>query len=699
MFSARLNNLSIQIKLLLAQGIVTISALMVLLAIVLGYGYTSFRNDLYKDLDTQATIIEHSSTAAILFHDQQAASEILSTLKLMGSINRAYLFNNKDVLLATYEKDDKVKRNTRITLAELKALNSSFNTHILIKKIELDQQMIGILFIEANLDKLNTRLSLLILAVAIAAFMGLIISLLISLKINKFLTQPISTLTNLVGRVSGSHDYSVRSQLSSRDEIGSLAMGINAMLSSIELRDERLETELAKQKQTEKALDRLAYFDTVTQLPNRHYFNQQLNLKIAEAAKFNKICCLMFIDLDDFKVINDTYGHRVGDQLLADVGARLKETLKLGDEVFRIGGDEFAILISDNNHLSHARELAEKIIRDCAEKFIINNNDLYIGLSIGISGATQPVIQAADLLRSADSAMYRAKSEGKNNFKFFSKEIDDESHFRSYVENALRIALSRNEFEVYYQPIVNLRSEQIVGFEALLRWHEPIYGDISPGIFIPCAERIGVIIPIGEWVLRQACEQQKKLCDEFGIDFMMNVNLSGRQIREFDVVHKILDIVSETGINPTSLNIELTESVLMDNSQSTINKFHSLRAAGVSISIDDFGTGYSSLSYLKRFPINTIKIDRSFIMDISQDSDDQAITLAIIALANTLKLTVVAEGVETVEQKNILKLNNCEKAQGYLFSKPLPSNSLRNILEISYRKVDLLMELKSAQSH
>ena len=683
MFSARLNNLSIQIKLLLAQGVVTISALFVLLAIVLGYGYASFRNDLYKDLDTQATIIEHSSSAAILFKDEEAASEILSTLKLMGSINRAYLFHDNDTLLASYEKETKANAYTAppAQLQALRQLRSSFNRHVLIRDIVFDHHVIGTLFIEANLDKLNTRLSLLILAVVIAAFMGLIISLLISLKINRFLTQPILALTNLVGRVSSSHDYSVRSPLLTKDEIGSLAMGINAMLSSIEQRDERLETELAKQKEAEKALDRLAYFDTVTQLPNRHYFNQQLPKKIGEAAKLHKICCLMFIDLDDFKVINDTYGHRVGDQLLADVGQRLKENLKSGDEVFRIGGDEFAILILDNNQFSHVRELAAKIIRNCAEKFIINNNDLYIGVSIGISGSTQPDIQAADLLRSADSAMYRAKNEGKNNFKFFSKEIDDESHFRNYLETALRSALSRDEFEVYYQPIINLKTEQIVGFEALLRWHEPIYGDISPGIFIPCAERIGVILPIGEWVLRQACLQQKKLRDEFGMEFMMNVNLSGRQLREFDVVHKILDIVSETGINPTSLNIELTESVLMDNSQSTINKFHALRAAGVSISIDDFGTGYSSLSYLKRFPINTIKIDRSFIMDISHDSEDQAITLAIIALANTLKLTVVAEGVETVEQKRILRLNNCEKAQGYLFSKPLPSDALPEVIE------------------
>lgn len=681
MIPSKLHNLSIEIKLFLAQGVVTISALFVLLTIVLGYGYMSFRSDLTKDLDTQANIIDHNSTAAILFNDKKAANEILSSLSLMGSINRAYLFNHEHMMLARYEKDQTLNRGEPIRLSALRKRSSSFKTHILIKDIRLDHQVIGTLFIEANLDKLNTRLGLLFLAGMFAAFTGLIISFLISININKFLTQPILTLTNLVAKVSSTHDYSVRSDLLTKDEIGRLAVGINAMLSSIELRDEQLENELAKQKLSEKALDRLAYYDTVTQLPNRHYFNQRLSNKIAEADKLNKTCCLMFIDLDDFKVINDTYGHRVGDQLLADVGSRLKENLHAEDEVFRIGGDEFAILLFDNKQFSHARELASKLIRHCAEKFIINNNDLFIGVSIGVSGSTHHIEEKVDLLRSADSAMYRAKSEGKNNFKFFSKEIDDEAHFRNYLETALRGALSRNEFEVYYQPIIHLKSDLIVGFEALLRWHEPVYGDISPTMFIPCAERIGVIIPIGEWVLRQACLQQKKIRDEFGIDLMMNVNLSGRQLRESDVVHKILDIVSETNIDPASLNIELTESVLMDNSQSTINKFHDLRAAGVSISIDDFGTGYSSLSYLKRFPINTIKIDRSFVMDITNNSEGQAITLSIIALANTLKLTVVAEGVETEEQKNILKLNHCEKAQGFLFSKPLPADELHGVLE------------------
>ncbi len=681
-----LKNLSIKMKLLLAQGVVTITALFVLLTIILVYGYSSFKNDLFDDINTHATIIEHSSTAAVIFDDKKAANEILATLKLIESINRAYLFDNSGKFLAAYEKVG-IVQNSSIELSVLRKQKADFSTYFVEKNIVLNEQMIGTLFIEANLDKLNARLSMFVIAVLIAAISGLAIALLLSLRINKFLTQPILALTSLVRRVSVTHDYSVRSLLMTNDEIGTLSVGINAMLSSIELRDERLETELSKQKNSEKALDRLAYFDTVTNLPNRHNFNQQLQQKIAEAVKVNRVCCLMYIDIDDFKVINDSHGHRIGDLLLTEIGVRLNETLEGNGEVFRIGGDEFAVLLSDNNQFSHSKELASKIINSCCEKFIIDNNDLYIGVSIGISGSPEPSKEGADLLRSADSAMYRAKNEGKNNYKVFSKEIDEETHFINYLENALRGALNRNEFEVYYQPIINLRTEQIVGFEALLRWQEPIYGNISPGIFIPCAERIGVILPIGEWVLRQACLQQKKLLNEFGIDFMMNVNLSGRQLREFDVVHKILDIVSETGIKPASLNIELTESVLMDNSQSTINKFHALRDAGVSISIDDFGTGYSSLSYLKRFPINTIKIDRSFIMDISHDSEDQAITLAIIALANTLKMTVVAEGVETEDQKKILKVNNCEKAQGYLFSKPIPAGDIKSVIEANYNIV------------
>lgn len=681
MFAKLLNPLSIKVKLLLAQSAVTFTALFALLSIIIAYGYISFRNDQYKDLNTEAAIIAHNSTAAILFSDKKAANEILSTLKLTDIITRAYLFHEKGMLLAAYERTHNPRQQSTTTpLPALRKLNSSFYTQILVRDIEFDGHVIGTLFIEANLDKLNQRLSLFLLAGLISAIIGLCIALTISIRANKFLTQPILALTKLVDRVSTTHDYRVRSQLLTTDELGTLSRGINAMLSSIELRDEKLESEIKKQKLIKAELDRLAYFDTVTQLPNRHAFNQQLVIKVAEAIKLKKICCLLFIDLDDFKVINDTYGHRVGDQLLDAVGLRLKSNLKSGEDVYRIGGDEFAILISDNQQFSHAEEVASKIIHSFSEKFIINNNDLYVGVSIGISGSPQPAQEAIDLLRSADSAMYRAKNEGKNNFKVFSAEIDSESHFRNYLETAIRSALSRNQLEVYYQPIVTLQSEQIVGFEALLRWHEPLYGEISPSLFIPCAERSGVIVSIGEWVLRQACLQQKKLQNKFGIDFKINVNLSGRQFREYDVVHKILDIVSETEISPSALNIELTESVLMDNTQSTINKFNVLRSAGVSISIDDFGTGYSSLSYLKRFPFDTIKIDRSFIKDIAHNAEDQAITLAIISLANALKLTVVAEGVETLEQKRILIANNCPKAQGYLFSKPLPEQALHALL-------------------
>lgn len=675
-----LKDLPFQIKLLLTQGVVTLSALLVLLMVTLAYGYVSFKSDLYEEIETQAKIIEQSSTAAIVFEDKAAAHEILSTLALMGAINRAYLFQANETLLASYERPGAAPAMQTVSLPALRLLRSDLTRHFWIREIHLDGKVVGDLFIEASLDRLNTRLTLLIVGVLIAALVSLMIAFLISIRVNRVLTQPIFALTALVDRVTGTHDYSARCSHASEDELGKLSAGMNEMLASIEQRDERLAAELAKQTQTKKALDRLAYYDTVTQLPNRHFFNQQLKLRLQEADAQNSVCGLMFIDLDDFKVINDTYGHRVGDQLLAGVGGRLRECLSAQDEVFRIGGDEFAILLSDSASLTRARVLAAKVVSHCADKFIINNNDLYVGVSIGVSGYPHLAADATDLVRSADSAMYRAKNEGKNNFKFFSKEIDDEAHFRSYLENALKGALSRHEFEVYYQPIVEMSTEKIVGFEALLRWHEPHYGDISPTLFIACAEQIGVINSLGEWVLRQACLQQKKWQSELGVDYMMNVNLSGRQMREFDVVEKVLHIVSETGVHPASLNIELTESVLMDHTQSTISKFHALRAAGIKISIDDFGTGYSSLSYLRRFPINTIKIDRSFVKELSHGSEYNAIPLAIIGLAKSLKLTVVAEGVETVEQKEILQQNACDKAQGYLFSKPLPAATLDILL-------------------
>lgn len=677
----KFRDLSFQLKLLLTQGVVTVSALLVFLLATLMYLYISFKGDLYDEIETQAKIVAHSSTAAIVFEDKKAVHEILSTLALEEVVNRAYLFQANNVLLGFYEKDATRQHAEDLSLAELRLLQSDFTKHILIRDIQLDHRVIGTLFVEASLERLNTRLIFLVLGVVIVAMLSLLIAFLVSMRINKILTKPIFAITALIEKVTGTHDYSVRSQISSDDEIGKLAAGINQMLASIEQRDERLEDELDKQKQTKKALDRLAYYDTVTHLPNRHFFNQQLKKRIADVDASHGSCYLMFIDLDDFKVINDTYGHRAGDQLLAEVGARLRACLSEQDEVFRIGGDEFAILTSANGAMSDVRQLADSVVNGCADKFIINNNDMYVGVSIGISSYPSLAHDATDLVRSADSAMYRAKNEGKNNFKFFSKEIDDETHFRSYLENALKGALSRHEFEVYYQPIVNLQSGKVVSFEALLRWHEPHYGNIPPNVFIPYAEQIGLINQLGEWVLRQACLQQTAWQAAYGVDFIMNVNLSGRQMREFDVIDKVIKIVAETGIRPNALNIELTESVLMDNTQATISKFHALRAAGIRISIDDFGTGYSSLSYLRRFPINTIKIDRSFIKDLSYASEFNAIPLAIIGLAKILKLTVVAEGVETQEQKEILTLSDCDHAQGYLFSKPLTAIEMTAFLD------------------
>lgn len=676
MIYSKLRGLSFQIKLLLTQGVVTITALVALLLVALIYGYISFKSDLYEEIETQAKIIEHSSTAALVFEDKKAAHEILTTLELMGVINRAYLFQQNRTLLASYEKKGLGGQALHARLSNLRLQRSNLNRYFLIREITLENKVIGTLFIEVSLHRLNVRFMLLIAGALMAAIVSMVIACLISIRVNRVLASPIIALTQLVERVTGTQDYSARSGHVSEDEIGKLSSGINAMLASIQQRDERLANELAKQTQTQMALDRLAYFDTVTQLPNRHFFNQQLKTRMLDADTQTPVCCLLFIDLDDFKVINDTYGHRAGDQLLAEVGARLRECLSEHDQVFRIGGDEFAILISDTEALARARKLAASVVSHCADKFIINNNDVYVGVSIGGSAYPTLASDATDLLRSADSAMYRAKREGKNNFQFFSKEIDDEAHVRSYLENALKSALSRDELQVYYQPIVDLQSEMVVGFEALLRWHEPYYGEIPPNVFIPYAEHIGVINAIGAWVLKQACLQQKKWQAKYGVDFVINVNLSGRQMRAFDVVDNILNIVAEVGIKPAFLNIELTESVLMDNAVSTISKFHALRAAGIQISIDDFGTGYSSLSYLKRFPINVIKIDRSFINDLAHGSEYNAIPLAIIGLAKTLNLAVVAEGVETPEQKEILKLNHCDKAQGYLFSKPLPVDEL-----------------------
>ncbi len=438
--------------------------------------------------------------------------------------------------------------------------------------------------------------------------------------------------------------------------------------------------DVTERKNYESQLEHQANYDALTELPNRNLSQDRLGQALSFARRHGRDLAVMFIDLDHFKNINDSLGHNIGDLLLKQVSARLAGCVREGDTVARQGGDEFVVILSEIAAEEDATVVARKILKAMVEPFTIEGHELYVTCSIGIALYPKDGEDGQTLLKNADAAMYRAKDLGRNNVQFYAAEMNAKAMERLTLENGLRHALERNEFVVHYQPQVDLRSGEITGMEALVRWQHPELGLISPARFIPVAEETGLIVPLGEWVLRTACEQNKTWQLAGLKPVSVAVNLSARQFKHQDLVQVVADILKETDLDPGYLELEMTEGLVMQNVEATIATLTRLKAMGVKLSIDDFGTGYSSLSYLKRFPIHTLKIDQSFVRNITTDPDDAVIAKTIISMAHDMQLKVIAEGVETEGQKSFLRLRHCDEMQGYLFSRPVPAGEFEVLL-------------------
>lgn len=433
--------------------------------------------------------------------------------------------------------------------------------------------------------------------------------------------------------------------------------------------------DITERKATEAKIIHLAHFDALTNLPNRRLVQDRIQQAIVGAQRTGSEFAVLFIDLDKFKDINDTLGHDVGDKLLEMVAHRLTDVLRAQDTVGRQGGDEFIVLLASLSTAEDAARVAQKILEALAVPFEINGHGLHSGTSIGIATYPHDGSNVETLLKNSDTAMYSAKEAGRNNYQFFAEEMNKASTERLLLEGNLRLAIEHNELFLHYQPLVDIASGRIVATEALVRWNHPQLGHIGPDRFIPVAEETGLIVPLGEWVLRQACMQLAQWREQGIHPPRMVVNLSPRQFRQKHLLRNFYRVLSETGVDPHWLGLEITESVIMDNPEISIAVLEELRALGFQLSLDDFGTGYSSLSYLKRLPIDKLKIDRSFVNDITSDVDDEAMVGAIIVMAHQLDIDVVAEGVETPEQLEFLRDHDCDEFQGYLFSRPqLPEN-------------------------
>lgn len=522
----------------------------------------------------------------------------------------------------------------------------------------------------------------------------------------------LKSLGKRVSEIGSSGNLKARIPLSGRDEITDLTIAFNEMMVSLdeldckrrgaeeELRtandklEERvnertaelheanlaLRDEIAERTRMESIIKEMAFHDHLTGLPNRTLFNDRLSQIISRGAWHNIIAGVVFIDLDRFKVINDTLGHSAGDELIRQFAVKLQEALRDGDTVARMGGDEFTVLLQDLGRADDIAIVIQHIFNAFDKPITICGHDIFVNFSVGVSVYPYDGKDAITLLKNADIAMYQAKGKGGNSFEMYNSSMAEKALDRLTIGNKLRGALERGEFVLYYQPQVEVHTGRIIGAEALIRWNDPDKGLVMPGSFIPLAEESGVIIPMGEWGIYEACAQIRKLQLIGFKDLTVSVNISGRMFTQSNFPRVVAKALQETGFSPKHLILEITESILMTNIMMASEIINEIKELGVRFSIDDFGTGYSSLAYLKSLPISELKIDRSFIRDIMGNLDDQMIVTAIIQLAQSLRLSVLAEGVETEDQLRFLMSRQCDRIQGYLYSKPVPFESFKSIL-------------------
>lgn len=639
-------------------------AVLVVSVLVISDQYSQFTKILEDNLKVQASIIADNSMPAIVFNDANTARETLYALHGSPNVRQAAIFLNDGKLFASYKRNSSLPD---IAKPDSSGVSYTHDSLDILRPIDNSAgQRVGSLFIRLDLTVLHHSMVRSFGAILIAAVLALLLAYAIMAWLRRIIIRPLTRLKNLMHAVSEEKDYSVRSDDSGKDEIGYLAAGFNQMLEKIDAHDNRLR--------------KIAHYDNVTGLPNRHYFNQRLEDAINLATEQSEHVGVLFIDLDNFKVVNDTLGHNIGDQLLKSVSERISDTLRGNDCVCRIGGDEFAVILQEIPDHGTAAVVAGKILNEMVQPMLLNDSEIYIGASIGISLYPDDASDINSLLRCADVAMYYAKGKGKNNYQLFQQDMEGKALKRLALESAMRKAIEHKEFVLHYQPQVDLPTGKVIAVEALIRWPREDLGIVGPSDFIPVAEESGLILPIGDWVLRTACKQAKAWLDA-GTPLRVAVNLSGRQFADDRVVSNILAIAREFELPPDLLELEITESMLMDSKEASVDKLEQLKRAGFMLSVDDFGTGYSSMSYLKRFPIHALKIDKSFVQELPGNQDDVAITKAIVSMANSLGLEVVAEGVETSEQMEFLRENGCNISQGFYFGKAVPASQIESLMK------------------
>ncbi len=545
------------------------------------------------------------------------------------------------------------------------------------------RDIIGYVRLGMSQERMHSDIREFLVATVIFTSILVVLGTFVTVMITRRIVAPIRNVATIAREISEGQ-LGRRMEVASHDEISDLALSFNQMIDHLrEYRgqvedyrrtlEEKVDQRTRQLKEATEHAFQLAQHDMLTGLPNRAMLTEHLHHALAQASRHERRVAVLFIDLDHFKNINDALGHDTGDIMLRSTAARLLDSVRESDTVARLGGDEFVVILPDADNERDTSAVAHQILDALARPFELTGKEFHISCSIGISLYPEDGSDATSLVKNADTAMYNAKDSGRNTYRFYTPDMNVRVMERLKMESSLRRGLERNEFFLVYQPQVDLADGAVIGLEALLRWKQPDEGLISPARFIPVAEESGLILPLSEWVLRTACAQTKYWLDQ-GIDpGRVAVNFSMRQFEQQNLVQLVAQILRETGLDARYLELELTETLISRNPGKAIATLSALREMGVDISIDDFGTGYSSLSYLTRFPIHKIKIDRSFVLGIGNDPSDEAVINAIIAMAHSLGLTAIAEGVETEAQLAFLRAHGCDQIQGFLFSRPLPA--------------------------
>lgn len=642
------------------------------------YEYISFTHDSRTRLGALADIIAAEVSAALVFGDNTAIEKSLQSLNADPSITYLIVLNDQGKVAAQYVRQDLPQKPSDIEqrLAQIrKRINTSIHKFSLevSRPIIHDGEQLGIILLELDSSLFLKKLLVSFGIGIVILLFSMVGSYLLSRRLGQIVTYPLLSLTNIMEEVTSTKDYRLRAEVSDVTELARLAEGFNEMLVEISNRDDAL---LERQER----LHRQANYDTLTGLPNRTLFNDRLAQALRRAERTKETLAVLFIDLDDFKLINDAHGHRVGDLLLEEVSRRLNKDTRADDTLARLGGDEFTIFLQGVKSAENALQVARKLLNALLNVFLLDDKQMYVSASFGIALFPDHGNSAEVLLKSADAAMYVAKQKGKNYIELFTHALYYKASERLSLQGDLHRALENGEFVLHYQPRVNLQNGDMSGVEALVRWQHPERGLVSPLTFIPLAEETGLIMELGEWVLKEACRQMQHWHRKGILVPRVSVNVSPLQFRRQNIVELVKSTLTSTGLSVRSLELEITESALMDDINQAIETLKQLQQLGVHISIDDFGTGYSSLSHLRSLPVNTLKVDRSFVMNAHISDEDAQILEAIFAMAHSLNLEIVVEGIECEEQHNLLRMKTSCEVQGYYYARPMPAADLEVLL-------------------